>query len=178
MLENVSCARSVLARRLKRFTKFDLSIGRCGQCGFVYANPLPRNRKLTTIRLFLAGISSFIGCAGKKRQRVFDARHAAMLNLIASYIQPPGSCWKSEQEQLLPEGSWAMLRLGCRDWSIWSRCSICTNWVGFGCKTTSSWKITLTRLFWCSSYVWCSWTLIWSNRALSSIRGVLRSEDY
>jgi len=37
MLENVSCALCVeLTETI--YKKFDLSIGRCGQCGFVYAN--------------------------------------------------------------------------------------------------------------------------------------------
>jgi len=155
MLENVSCALCA-SRRLKRFTKVWPFYWTLWAVRFCLCQPaLTWNRKYgnATIRLFLAGISSFIGCAGRKYNlELFDARHAAMLNLIASYIQPPG--------KLLEVGAGAgfflkaaeRCRLGCgRDWSIWSRCSICTNWVGFGCKTTSSWKITW-RLFWCSSY--------------------------
>jgi len=60
--------------------KFDLSIGR--QCGLFMPTALEPKVWKRYNRLFLAGISSFIGCAGKKDNlELFDARHAAMLNL-------------------------------------------------------------------------------------------------
>jgi len=96
--------------------------------------------------------------------------------LIASYIQPPGKLLKSSRSRFLPEGSWAC-RLGCGRIEVSVQVSnLVINCVG-RMKQQAAEKITFgQRLFWCSSYVWCNWTLFDPKSALSSIRGVLRLE--
>lgn len=94
MLENVSCALCGSQTTQTIYKKFDLSIGRCGQCGLIYANPrLPKAEVWLRYNpdYFWQEYLPSLGVRERKYNlEFFDARHAAMLNLIASYIQPPG----------------------------------------------------------------------------------------
>ena len=93
-MENVPCALCGSETTETIYNKFDLSIGRCEQCGLIYANPrLPKAEVWLRYNpdYFWQEYLPSLGVREKKYNlEFFDARYAPMLNLIASYIQPPG----------------------------------------------------------------------------------------
>lgn len=181
MLENVSCALCASQTTQTIYKKFDLSIGRCGQCGFVYANPrLPRAEvwKRYNPDYFWQEYLPSLGVRERKYNlELFDARHAAMLNLIASYIQPPG--------KLLEVGAGAGFFLKAAERAGWDVAGIeiseagvqfAQTELGLDVKQQTAEKITFDKG--CFDVVVMFDViehLFDPNRALSSIRGVLRS---
>lgn len=93
-MENVPCALCGSETTETIYKKFDLSIGRCEQCGLIYANPrLPKAEVWLRYNpdYFWQEYLPSLGVRERKYNlEFFDARHAPMLNLIAGYIQPPG----------------------------------------------------------------------------------------
>lgn len=94
MLENVSCALCANQTTQIIYEKFGLFISSCRQCGLVYANPrLPRAEvwKRYNPDYFWQEYLPSLGVRQRQYNlESFDARYAGMLDLINSYIQPPG----------------------------------------------------------------------------------------